>query len=245
MPRRSVPSTCWAMACPMRSQYVESELTTLGRTVAASAPMLQTITRLGAGLNAFNANAAPIAMLSGARYLPDVPMEQLNPAMPEQTLAPAASRSDGHDRSKPTATLDRATPMHSQAKPRTEGSLPPPQQVSRREAVTTPQRGPDFDKTDGSSTNCLGDSAGNVIVGVGLSRRGRAPAPRQSNRHRAACTSSRTSVRATGYQIAGRTVIGVSDAGSFAMIDCSRYPRGGAIATVGSRRARRLPRRPS
>ena len=142
MPRRSVPSTCWAMAYPMRSQYVESELTTLGRTVAASAPMLQTITRLGAGLNAFNANAAPIAMPSGTRYLPDVPIEQLSPAMPEQTLAPAASRSDGYDRSKPTATLDRATPLPSQGQPRTEGSLPPPQQVSRREAVTTPHEGP-------------------------------------------------------------------------------------------------------
>jgi hypothetical protein len=121
---------------------VESELMTLGRTVAASAPMLQTITRLGAGLNAFNANAAPIAMPSGTRYLPDVPIEQLSPVMPEQTLAPAASRSDGYDRSKPTATLDRAAPLPSQSKPRTEGSLPPPQQVSRREAVTTPQQGP-------------------------------------------------------------------------------------------------------
>ena len=121
---------------------VESELTTLERTVAASAPMLQTITRLGAGLNAFNANAAPIAMPSGTRYLPDVPIEQLSPAMPEQTLAPAASRSDGYDRSKPTATLDRATPLPSQRKQRTEGSLPPPQQVSRREAVTTPHEGP-------------------------------------------------------------------------------------------------------
>ena len=80
---------------------VESELTTLERTVAASAPMLQTITRLGAGLNAFNANAAPIAMPSGTRYLPDVTIEQLSPAMPGQTLAPAASQSDGYDRSKP------------------------------------------------------------------------------------------------------------------------------------------------
>ena len=121
---------------------VESELTTLDRTVAASAPMLQTITRLGAGLNAFNANAAPIAMPSGTRHLPDVPIEQLSPAMPEQTLAPAASRSDGYDRSKPTATLDRATPLPSQTKPRTEGSLPLPQQVSRPEAVTTPHEGP-------------------------------------------------------------------------------------------------------
>ena len=104
--------------------------------------MLQTITRLGAGLNAFNANAAPIAMPSGTRYLPDVPIEQLSPAMPEQTLAPAASRSDDYDRSKPTARLDRATPLPSQGSREPSESSPPPQQVSRRAPVTTPHEGP-------------------------------------------------------------------------------------------------------
>ena len=121
---------------------LESELTTLGRTVTASAPMLQTITRLGAGLNAFNANAAPIATLSDARYLPDPPMEQLNPAMPKQTLIPSVSRSDDHDRSRSTARFDPATPMHSQAQPRGGESSPPAQQVPRRAPVTTAHKGP-------------------------------------------------------------------------------------------------------
>ena len=139
---------------------LELELTTLGRTVTASAPMLQTITRLGAGLNAFNANAAPIATPSDTRYLPDVPIEQLSPAMPEQTLIPAASRSDDHDRSRPTARLDRATPLHSQAKPRAEESLPPPQQVSRRAPVTAPHEGPTLTR---QAANRLADRPTTIV----------------------------------------------------------------------------------
>jgi hypothetical protein len=62
--------------------------------------------------------------------------------MPGQTLAPAASQSDGYDRSKPSTTLDRPTPLPSQWKLRTEGGLPLPQRVLRQEAVTTPSEGP-------------------------------------------------------------------------------------------------------
>jgi hypothetical protein len=62
--------------------------------------------------------------------------------MPEWTLAPAASRSGVYDRSKPTATLDRAISLSSQRKQRSEDSSPLPQQVSRPAAVTAPHEGP-------------------------------------------------------------------------------------------------------
>ena len=216
MPRRSVPSTCWAMACADAIAILESELTALGRTVTASAPMLQTITRLGAGLNAFNANAAPIAMLSDARYLPDPPMEQLNPAMPKQTLIPSASRSDDHDRSRSTARFDPATPMHSQAQPRSDGSPPPARHVPRRAPVTTAHK---------ARLRQNRRRIGHV------SQRSRRPRHRRPNHHRAA--------RCRASQPCCQSVAGCCH------IDCSGRPRDGAIAKVGSRRDAARPSRPA
>jgi hypothetical protein len=115
--------------------------------------MLQTITRLVAGLNAFNANAAPIAVVSGIRHLPDVTAEQLSQAMPDltaerlsqvmskQTLIPTTSRSGHYDRSRSIARLDQATPLASPTKPLADLTLAPTQQGSRREPVTTPHEG--------------------------------------------------------------------------------------------------------
>jgi hypothetical protein len=147
---------------------LESELSTLDRAVAASAPMLQMITRLGAGLNAFNANAAPIAVVSGIRRPPDVTVEQLsqampdltaerlNQAMPKQALIPATSRSGHYDRSRSTGRLDQAMPLASPTKPPADLALPPTQQMSRRDPVTTPHE--DQTATGPTATQPLGSA---------------------------------------------------------------------------------------
>ena len=168
---------------------VEPELTTLARTVAASAPMLQMITRLGAGLNGFNANAAPIAMPSGIRHLPDVPVEQSEPGHARDGPQAARGFRDSDGIRSFQTDCDIGSQRHRcirQQMPRTEGSLASNSTgfAARRSDYTA--RGSAFDKTDGSSANWFGDRADNVIAGVASPVEATLRRRAMSNRHRAA-----------------------------------------------------------
>jgi hypothetical protein len=73
---------------------LEPELSALVRTVTAGAAMLQMISRLGEGLNAFNGNAAPIVASSPIPYSPEMPMEQGGSEKAEPTRSAAMIRAN-------------------------------------------------------------------------------------------------------------------------------------------------------
>ena len=120
---------------------VESELTTLGRTVAASAPMLQTITRLGAGLSAFNINAAPISAPTDAGHPHDGRGEQWG-FTPERPQTSATDWPSAHEVPKPQVRSDQAQPPRTWTIPRPDGSLIRPRHVAGQNATTTPRKAP-------------------------------------------------------------------------------------------------------
>ena len=101
---------------------LEPELVALAHTVNASGAMLQTITRLGAGLDAFNANAAPIAELSRALY---VPAEQSYPGPVERTWIPAIRLPETHTVEPPGASAAHRTAMPAVPRPGTSASDTP------------------------------------------------------------------------------------------------------------------------
>ena len=82
---------------------LEPELKALGNTITASAVMLQELTQLGQGLNAFNANAAPIAVPSRDAHSSEAPAEPVRPAASNRARVVDAQGPGMHEAGSPLA----------------------------------------------------------------------------------------------------------------------------------------------
>jgi hypothetical protein len=119
----------------------ERELMALGRTVASSGTMLETMTHLGERLSAFDINAAPISVPTRAAHPHDERGEQWSSAQ-ERAHTPSAYWPTADDVPKPQVQLDQAQPPRTLAMPRPDASLIEPHQVASQSAAITPRKPP-------------------------------------------------------------------------------------------------------
>ena len=122
---------------------LEPELTALDRTVTASAAMLQTISRLGEGLNAFNSHAAPIAAASTIPYSPEMPMEQWGSGSAQQVRSATMIRANVQYTTNSPKKSDRAALDRPRGTSTFEGNPPSPRpSSSQRSSMIAPGASP-------------------------------------------------------------------------------------------------------
>jgi hypothetical protein len=116
---------------------LQPELTSLDRTITANAEMLQTITLLGQGLNAFKANAAPIAVPSYILDSPEVHMGQPGLDLPEPARAPRVYQPTSHNVPGAPARSHQGAPPDPPKMPISDGRLPTTRPLSRQDVAMT------------------------------------------------------------------------------------------------------------